>query len=115
MPAVASRSAACGDSQDVVDADAVVLLPGAGLVVPERVDAGAGMAGAHRVRQAEIDERPVGGARFGLEQRILGPGLGVLRIGGFGNDVVVADQQERFLQLSKSAVRSRRRCIQASL
>ena len=39
MPTSVSRSAACGDSKQMVDADAVVLLPGAGLIVPEGVEA----------------------------------------------------------------------------
>ena len=37
--------------QQVVDADAVVLLPGPGLIVPECVDPGARMAGAYRIGQ----------------------------------------------------------------
>ena len=40
MVTPASRSAACGREQGVVDADAVVPLPGAGLIVPEGVAAG---------------------------------------------------------------------------
>ena len=40
MPAVTSRSAGLRRQQQVVDADAVVLLPGAGLIIPERVEAG---------------------------------------------------------------------------
>ena len=74
------------------------------------------MARAQGVRQAEIDECPVGGARLGLEQRILGPGLRVLRVDRFGDDVVVAHQHERLFQFQEVArARFRSRCIQASL
>ena len=45
MPQATRRSAACGRQQDVVDADAAVLRPGAGLVVPEGVDSGRGVDG----------------------------------------------------------------------
>src|ERR1700690_1410473 len=41
---------------EVVDADPVVTLPGAGLVVPERVDAGVVGGGAQRVGQPERHE-----------------------------------------------------------
>ena len=41
--------------QQVIDADAVVLLPGAGLIVPERVERRPSVVGANRVGQAEID------------------------------------------------------------
>src|SRR6185503_6683701 len=52
--------------QDMVDADAMVLLPGAGLVVPEGVDAGLRVAGAHRVGEAQVDERTERGPGLGL-------------------------------------------------
>ena len=42
--------------QHVVDADAPVLLPGAGLIIPERVEAGVVADGADRVGQPEVGE-----------------------------------------------------------
>ena len=67
--------------QDMVDADAVVLLPGAGLIVPEGVEVGAVAAGAHRVGQPEIDERPKSFPGLRQEQRVAYPGG---RIAGIG-------------------------------
>ena len=43
--------------QQMVDAQAVVLLPGAGLVIPVGVLRPLDMDGAHRVGQAEIEQR----------------------------------------------------------
>ena len=40
--------------QDMIDADTVILLPGAGLIIPERVLVGLGVAGAEGVGVAEI-------------------------------------------------------------
>ena len=102
--------------QDVVDADAVVLLPGARLIVPERVDAGPRQAGAHDVGEPEVQERAVGGAGLGLVERIAGPGIGVLGVDRLGDDIIVAEQQERLLVASSSSrVRAAKRCIHASL
>ena len=41
----------------MVDADAVVLLPGAGLIIPERKRTRTLTAGADRVGQSEVAER----------------------------------------------------------
>ena len=48
--------------QQVVDAQAPVLGPAAGLVVSERVDGRVGLEGAHGVGQAEIEQRAQRGA-----------------------------------------------------
>ncbi len=60
--------------QQMVDAQALVLLEGAGLIVPERVAVRLVVAGAERVGQAEIDQRLEMRARLRPEQRIVHPG-----------------------------------------
>src|SRR5262245_43294532 len=64
--------------QDVIDADAVVLLPGPGLIVPERVDPGLGQTCAHDVGEPEVEKSAVGRAGLGLIECVAHPGLGVL-------------------------------------
>ena len=101
--------------QQVIDADAVVLLPGAGLVVPERIMARLGMAGAQGVRQAEIDQTPIGSAAFRLVQRVVDPERGVLRILGLRDNVEVAGKNEHLLGGQPFAGMASKRPIQASL
>ena len=67
--------------QQVIDADAVVLGPGAGLVVPERVEVGCVADGADGVGQAEIDQCAELLPGLRQEQRVLGPGLGARGVG----------------------------------
>ena len=57
--------------QGVVDADAVVPLPGASLVVPEGVGAGRPVGLQVRVGQAQVLQRPEGFARPRLESLLL--------------------------------------------
>ena len=66
--------------QQMIDAEALVLLPGARLIVPERVAMRLVVAGAEGVGQAEIDERLECRAGLGAEQRILDPGGGVVDV-----------------------------------
>ena len=87
--------------QDVIDADAVILGPGAGLIVPEGVAMGLGMAGAPGVGEAEIFDRPQRRARFGAEQRIALPGLRVPHIVWRRDDIVVAHQRQRLFELEQ--------------
>ncbi len=61
--------------QDMVDADAVVALPGAE-IIPEGVLAAFGMQGAEGVGIAQIFDPPQRRPGFRLEQRVLQPGLG---------------------------------------
>src|SRR5262249_60889882 len=87
----------------MVDADAVVLLPGAGLVVPERVRTGPIASGPDRVRQTEM----VKGAEFlpraRQEQRVFDPAVGVAGVERGWNDVEISAQDERLLQLQPVA------------
>ena len=61
--------------QQMIDADAVVLLPGAGLVIPERVEVGCVADGADGVGEAEIGQRAELLAGLRQKQRVLDPGL----------------------------------------
>ncbi len=81
----------------MIDADAVVLLEGAGLVVPEGVEARPRLAGAEGVGQPEIEEPAIGRPALWLEERVLGPRRRVPRVVGLGDDVVVAGEHQRRL------------------
>ena len=61
--------------QNVVDANAVVLLPSARLIVPERVRTGLGVAGAESVGQTEISKVRMR-ARRRQEKRVLAQASG---------------------------------------
>ncbi len=89
--------------QQVVDADAVVPLPGAGLIIPERVEAAGVRRRPQGVGEAERHEFAEGLPRPRQEQRVAGP---LLRMGGvdrFGNDVEVAGQHQRLLVFEELA------------
>ena len=67
--------------QMVVDADAIVLLPGACLIIPESVNAGLVRRElAHRFGKAQIEQRTESGAGFWQEQGIVYPGFRPLGI-----------------------------------
>src|SRR6185437_14699092 len=84
--------------QQVIDADAVVLGPGSGLVVPERVEI-AGIAGCtDGVSKTQIDQCPELLSGWGQKQRIVRPSLGTPGIGGGRNDIEIAGQQHRLFQ-----------------
>src|SRR5947209_17763966 len=83
----------------MVDANAVVLLPGAGLVVPERVTAGPIASGPDRVGQSEMVENTEFLPRARQEQRVRHPAIPVTGIEPAGNDIEVAAQDQRLLQL----------------
>ena len=71
------------------------LLKRAGLIIPERVEAGLGVAGADGVRQAEVEERAERAAAFGLKQRVVHPSVRALGVDGLGDDVEIAGEDER--------------------
>ena len=69
--------------QQMVDPDAPVLLPGAGLVVPKGVEAGLVGDRAQRIGQAEAERAwKFRGSAAGTRRR--GPGLAILESGGAG-------------------------------
>src|SRR5215831_12459368 len=83
--------------QQVVDAQALVLLPGAGLIVPEGVAVRLVVTGAERVGQAEIDERLEMRTRLWPEQGILDPGGRVVHVLRCRDDVEVSGDNHRLL------------------
>src|SRR5690606_24286810 len=75
----------------------VVLLPGAGLIIPEGVMPRRVLTGAESVRHAEIDETAEGAPGLRLEQGVIHPRLrapGILRL---GNDIEIAGEDEGLL------------------
>src|SRR5690606_1984646 len=87
--------------EQVVDADAVVALPGAGLVVPERIEAVLVGDGAQGVCEAEVEKGAELRARLRQEQRILLPGFRVFGVARLGDGVVVAGEDERLLHFEQ--------------
>ena len=83
--------------QQMVDADAVLAVPAEGLEVPERV-VGLVRHGALGIDQAHIEQRPPALGALGPEQRIAHPFLGESRVDRGGDDVEVAEQDERLLE-----------------
>ena len=81
--------------QRVVDADAGVALEAVPPIMPEGVDALVGMERADRVGPTLRDQLGELLARFGREQGVLGPALGLVDVQVGRDDVVVADQQRR--------------------
>ena len=81
----------------MVDADAVVLLPGARLVIPESVETGSVRGRAKRVSQAKRKQFAELRARLGQEQSVVDPILSARGVARVGNDVEVAGQNERLL------------------
>src|SRR5215203_7197755 len=66
--------------QEMVDTQAPVLGPAAGLVVPEGVDRRVGLEGADRVGQAEVDQAAQRPARLRLAERVVGEGFRVIDV-----------------------------------
>ena len=98
MPAAVQPVGGLRRQQQVVDADAVVLLPGAGLIIPERVEARVVADRANRIGQPEIAEARKLRAGLRQEQRVVDPGSGIVGVGRGRDDVVVAGEDERLLQ-----------------
>ncbi len=77
--------------QEVVDADAAVVLEGLAEVVPEGELAGlVRVEMAEGVGVAESEEGAVGGAGLGLKEGVADPGGGLVAVDVFGDDVEVA-------------------------
>jgi len=84
--------------QEMIDAQAVVFLPRAGLVVPEGIETGRVAGGTQRVGKAQIDERAEFLPGLRQEKRVLGPGFRPAGIGGGRDNIVIARQDKRFFQ-----------------
>jgi len=73
--------------QGVVDADAVVPLPGAGLIVPEGIGAGRAVGLQEGVGQAQVLQRPERLTGLRAEEGIALAGRGEFSVARLGNDV----------------------------
>ena len=85
--------------QQVVNPQAPILLPAAGLIVPEGVLAGRVGNRPNCVGQAKPEQRLKRLASSRTEQRIVDPGRWVVNILGRGDDIEIARQNERLLRL----------------
>ena len=83
--------------QEMIDADAVIAVPGAGLVIPERVMPRPLHSRAERLGEAAIDDPAEGGAAFWQGERVVVPFVGVGGVLVLGDDVVIAAHQYWFL------------------
>ena len=70
--------------QQMVDTDAVVFLPCASLIIPERIEVRVVAHRADRIGQAEIGQRPKARAGLRQEQRIVDPEFRVVGVGRDG-------------------------------
>ena len=84
--------------QQMVDADAQIVLPGATLIVPEGISAHLGMDLPIGIGEAEVNECAEGLAALRPEQGVALPSLGVVAVLDLRDHVVVtAQQQDPFL------------------
>ena len=83
----------------MIDAQAVVFLPGAGLIVPECILAGRIGDGPQRVGQPEAEQGLKAFAGGGTKQRVIDPGRRIMDVLRRRNDVEIAGQHQRFLGL----------------
>ncbi len=60
----------------MINADAIVAFPGAGLEVPEAVVLAILGPGAESFGESKVQNAPVGGAACGQDKRVLLPGFG---------------------------------------
>src|SRR6185369_4982378 len=88
-PAIAQPIQPLRREQNMVDADAVILAPGAGLIVPERILPGRLVTGAEGIGIAQMFDGSERGSGLRLKQSVVDPGLGIVAIPVFGNDVVI--------------------------
>ena len=75
--------------QDMVDPDPPILLPGAGLIVPEGIEPGRIGRCTQRVYEAEIGDGTVLFPGLRAEQSILDPSGRIVDVSGGRDDVVV--------------------------
>jgi hypothetical protein len=86
-----------GREQQVVDARALVLGPGAALVIPPSIALGGRMLGPERVGQAQEHHLAEQGAGLDVIERVFFPRLGFVDVLGLGDDVVIAAEDEGIL------------------
>src|ERR1700722_15856857 len=83
--------------EQMVDADTVVLLPGARLIVPEGIEACGVRRRAQGVEQAERDELAEFEPRLRQVQSVVDPVFRARRVAPVGNDIEIACQHQRLL------------------
>ena len=79
----------------MVDPEAVIALPGTGLIIPEGPDAASRVLRRNRVGPAICQQPHISIARFGLHQRIVGHGSRCPDIAVGRDDVVIAQHRRR--------------------
>ena len=83
--------------QKVINANAAIGFKGLAKVVPVGVLAGGlGVQGAEGVDVAQAEQGTVGGAGFGLKERVADPAGGLVAVDVFGDDVVVTGDDGGF-------------------
>src|SRR4030095_12487861 len=83
----------------MVDADAVVLLPGTGLIVPKRVRTRTIVSRPDCVEQPEIVEGAEFLARARQEKRVVHPARGEACVEFGWDDIEIPTENQRFFQL----------------
>src|SRR3984957_6195369 len=83
--------------EQMVDADTVVLLPGARLIVPEGIETCGVRRRAQGVEQAERDELAEFEPRLRQVQSVVDPVFRARRVAPVGNDIEIACQHQRLL------------------
>ena len=79
----------------------MVFNPRTGLIIPKCVAARFHVAGAKGVGKPQMQDAAESRARFGLKKRVSGPRFGVVAIVRGRNDIVVAGENQRFLESQK--------------
>src|SRR4029077_14640541 len=85
--------------EQMIDAQTLVFLPGARLVIPEGVLARRVGEGAQSVRQAQSEKRLKALSRGRSKQGIIDPGGCIVDVLGLRNDIEVAGKNKRFFRL----------------
>ena len=88
-PAVAQQVGALRCQEEVIDANPVVAVPGAGLIIPERVVSCLCLAGAEGLGVAQIEDATESRAALGPKQCVISLCVRACGILWLGNYVVV--------------------------
>ena len=79
--------------QDMVDSNAVVAVPGPGLIIPETIESGGGMSAPGGLGEATVQDPAVCRAALGSKQRVLAPDLRTGGVFNLRNDIVISGHQ----------------------
>ena len=89
-PAIIEQIGALGGQKEVIDANAVVAIPCASLIIPERVVACVLLPRAEGLSEAEINYSAESRAAFGAKERVFDPCVGASCVFGLRNYVVIS-------------------------